>query len=180
MVRTQKFLCALAAGPTIVSADFIETCVKDGEVPDVDNFLLKDKENEKKFKLKLQDAVSRARANKRHLLRRVPIYCTQEIPNEPSTYKAIVESNGGLFYEYKGRGGATIKPVSPEDDDGPAEPVYLLTGERPEEKRLWPKFTEMAKAGNMIPRIVRTEWLLDVAMSQQLKWNDSYMVKEYK
>jgi hypothetical protein len=178
MVRTQKFLCALATGPTIVSSDFIDTCIQEGEVPEVEDFFLKDKDNEKKFRLKLQDVLARAKANKRSLLRRVPIYCTAEIPNGPGTYKAIVESNGGMFSIYRARGGSTIKPTNPEDDDGPPEPVYLLTGTRPDEKKLWPKFTEMAKAGNMIPRIVHSEWLLDVAMSQQLKWNDGYLVQD--
>ena len=172
MVRTQKFLCALANGPVIVSADFIDTCLKKGEVPNVNKFLLKDTESEKKFGLKLKDVVARAKANKRTLLRRVPIYCTPEIPNGPETYRSIVEANGGTFALYRGR--PVIKKISPEEDEGPAEPVYLVTGQRPEEKKLWPKFIEMAEAGNMIPRIVLSEWLLDVAMSQKQKWNNSY------
>jgi hypothetical protein len=175
MVRTQKFLCALATGPTIVSSEFIDACITNGKIPNIKDFLLRDQESEKKFKLKLQDVVARAKANKRSLLRRVPIYCTAEIPNGPDTYKAIVESNGGIFSIYRARGGSTIKPTSPEEDDGPPEPVYLLTGTRPEERRLWPKFTEMAEAGNMIPRIVIHEWLLDVAMSQQLRWSEKYL-----
>jgi len=125
--------------------------------------------------LKLKDAVTRAKANKRSLLRRVPIFCTAEIPNGSDTYKAIVEANGGTFAVYRGR--PTIKKVNPEDDEGPAEPVYLISGKRPEERKLWPRFTEMAKDGNMIPRIVDTEWLLDVAMSQQQKWNDRYLAE---
>jgi hypothetical protein len=36
---------------------------------------------------------------------------------------------------------------------------------------------QMAKAGNMIPRVVNYEWLLDVAMSQQLKWNERYLIE---
>lgn len=175
MVRTQKFLCALATGPVIVSSEFIDACIRNGEIPNAKDFLLRDQDNEKKFKLKLQDAISRAKSNKRGLLRHVPVYCTAEIPNGPETFKAIVESNGGIFGIYRARGGSTIKPTNPEDDEGPPEPVYLLTGTRPEERKLWGKFTEMAKAGNMIPRIVMHEWLLDVAMSQQLKWNDRYL-----
>ena len=177
MVRTKKFLCALASGPIIVSADFIGHCIKHGEVPDPEKFPLKDSDNEKKFGVKLKDALIRARANKRSLLRRVPVYCTPEVPME-DTYKDIVESNGGTFFIYRARGGATIKPTTAEEDDGPAEPVYLLSGTRPEEKKLWPRFIEMAKAGNMIPRIVKTDWLLDVAMSQQLKWDKSYLSSE--
>ncbi len=172
MVRTQKFLCALASGPTIVSSDFIDTCIKKKELPRTADFLLKDHENEKKFGLKLKDVVARAKANKRSLLRRVPIYCTGQIQNGPGTYKAIVEANGGTFALYSGR--PIIKKTSAEEDDGPAEPVYLLTGQTPDEKKLWHKFEEMARDGNMIPRVVEAEWLLDVAMSQQHKWHDKY------
>lgn len=177
MVRTQKFLCALATGPVIVSSEFIDACIRDAKLPDAQSFLLRDQDNEKKFKLKLQDAVTRAKVNKRSLLRCVPVYCTAEIPNGPETYKSIVESNGGIFSIYRARGGSTIKPTKPEEDDGPPEPVYLLTGTRPEERKLWEKFSEMAKAGNMIPRIVVHEWLLDVAMSQQLRWSEKYLAR---
>jgi len=174
LVRTKKFLCALASGPTVISTDYIDNCVKKGELSRTDNFLLKDNAKEKEFGVKVKDVVARARANKRCLLRRVPIYCTQEIPNGAETYKAIVEANGGTFAIYSGR--PTIKKVNPEDDEGPAEPVYLISGQRPDEKKLWPKFAEMAEEGNMIPRIVDPEWLLDVALSQQQKWKESYLI----
>ena len=175
MVRTQKFLCALASGPTIVSSDFIDACIKKQEMPKVEDFVLIDKENEKKFGLKLKDVLARAKANKRILLRRVPIYCTKDIPNGPETYRAIVESNGGTFAVYTGR--PTIKKTNPEEDEGPAEPVYLITGHKPIERQLWPKFAEMANEGNMIPRIVTTEWLLDVAMFQKQKWDKKYLAE---
>lgn len=176
MVRTQKFLCALAAGPTIVSSDFIDACISDGAMPLINDFLLKDKDNERRFNMKLKDIVARAKANKRQLLRGIPIYCTAEIPNGSDTHKAIVEANGGVFSIYRARGGSTIKPTNPEsDEESDPEPVYLITGQRPEERRLWPKFKEMAKAGHMEPRIVHSEWLLDVAMSQQLRCGDTYL-----
>ncbi|CAL3968775.1 unnamed protein product [Diplocarpon coronariae] len=176
MVRTQKFLCALATGPTIVASSFIDACAgsRTGKIPKIDDFLLKDVDNEKKFGLKLKDVISRAKVNKRCLLRRVPIYCTNEIPNGSGTYQSIVEANGGTFALYRGR--PTIKRTTAEEDDGPAEPVYLLTGQTPAERALWPKFEQMARDGNMIPRIVDTEWLLDVAMSQQNRWNEGYLV----
>jgi hypothetical protein len=173
MVRTQKFLCAVASGPTIVSTDFIDTCIQKGEIPDIDDFLLKDLANEKKFNVKLKDILNRAKVNKRSLLRRIPIYCTEQIANGPDAYKSIVKANGGECLVYRGK--VMIKPTKPEEDDGPAEPAYLITGPRPDERALWPKFTEMVEKGNMIPRIVHAEWLLDVAMSQQLKWGEDYL-----
>jgi hypothetical protein len=177
MVRTKKFLCALAMGPTIISTDFIEACVslKKGDAPDIDSYVLKDTANEKKFGLKLKDVVHRAKANKRSLLRHVPVYCTKDIPNGPETYKEIVEANGGHFAVYNGK--PVIKKVDPAEDEMGGEPVYLVSGDKPSERRLWSSFVEMAEAGNMEPRIVTTEWLLDVAMAQQLKWDDKYLIE---
>ena len=176
MVRTKKFLCALAMGPTVISTDFIDACasIKKGNGPDIDSYVLKDIPNEKKFGLKLKDVVHRAKANKRSLLRHVPVYCTKDIPNGPDTYKEIVEANGGHFAIYSGK--PVIKKVNPEEDEFGPEPVYLISGDKPSEKRLWSSFNSMAKDGNMEPRIVVNEWLLDVAMAQQLKWNDRYLV----
>ncbi|RDL42012.1 BRCT protein [Venustampulla echinocandica] len=175
MVRTKKFLCALAMGPTIVRSDFIDACIKTGEVPDAEDFNLKDSDNEKKFKLKLKDVGRRAKANKRSLLKRVPIYCTQDIPNGPETYEDIVKANGGIFAIYNGK--PTIKKTNPAEDEIGPEPVYLITGQKPTERKLWPSFAAMARDGNMLPRIVTTDWILDVAMAQQQKWDDSYLAE---
>ncbi len=173
MVRTQKFLCALASGATILSSDFIDTCLEHGEMPAVEDFFLRDTTNEKRFKLKLKDAVKRAKINSRRLLEDVAVCCTAEINNGPETFKAIVEANGGTFYVYRGRGSFVVKNDGDEDDE--TEPIYLLSGTQPEEKKLWPKFEKMARDGGMVPRIVVTEWLLDTAMSQEMKWDDNYL-----
>jgi hypothetical protein len=166
-------------GPTIISTDFIEACVsaKKGNVPDIESFVLKDAPNEKKFGVKIKDVVQRAKANKRSLLKHLPIYCTKDIPNGPDTYKEIVEANGGRFAIYTGK--PVVRKISPDEDDTGGEPVYLVTGDKPSERRLWSSFVEMAEAGNMDPRIVTTEWLLDVAMAQQLKWDDKYTIAAF-
>jgi len=175
MIRTQKFLTALAAGPVVLSTDFLDKCLEQDDAPP-ENFLLKDPQNEKKFKLKLKDAVSRAKTNAQKLLRGVVIYCTADIHNGPETYKAIAEANGGIFSVYRGRVGNLIKPSRPDEEEEEEEPVYLLSTTKPEEKRLWPKFEQMAKDGHMEPRIVSTEWLLDTAMAQKAKWEEKYLL----
>lgn len=174
VVRTQKFLCALASGVPVLSTDYITKCLSSGEMLPPQKFLLKDTANEKKFGIKLNESVKRAKDNRGALLHGVAVYCTEGIANGPDTFKSIVESNGGMFYVYRGRGGAVIKP-SESDDDEDMEPVYLLSGLKPDERRLWPKFDQMAKDGNMEPRIVVTEWLLDTAMSQSIKWDRHYL-----
>ncbi|KAG4025591.1 hypothetical protein MFRU_054g00200 [Monilinia fructicola] len=175
MVRTRKFLVGLAHGPTVVSDTFIEACIKAGKMLNVEDFPLQDTENEKRHKVKLKDALTRARANKGRLLNTIPIYCTADIENGFETYKDIAEVNGATFGVFKGR--PTIKPTKPEDDDGPPEPIYLISSDKKSEQAFYSKFEEMAKAGNMEPRIVKVEWLLDVAMSQQLKWDKHYLLK---
>lgn len=175
LIRTKKFLCALASGPTIISTDFIETCVKTGQLPKVENFILIDPIKEKEYGVKIKEIVARAKANKHSLLRRVPVYVTKYVANgDPETFQAIIEANGGTSGLYTGR--PTIKKVNPEDDEGPPEPVYLISGLGRDEKILWPKFMEMAKDGNMEPRIVDADWLLDVALSQQQRWDDRYLL----
>jgi hypothetical protein len=177
MVRTQKFLCALASGATIVSSEFIDVCLETGEMPPVEKYLLKDAANEKRFKLKLKDAVKRARFNSRRLLKDVAVCCTADIVNGPDTFRAIVEANGGIFYVYRGRGGFVLKRDGDEESQAhpESEPIYLLSGLKPDEKKVWPKFEQMARDGGMEPRIVHTEWLLDTAMSQEIKWDDNYL-----
>lgn len=141
-------------------------------MPSTDSFILQDKVNEKRFNVKLADAVKRAKANSRRLLGGIAVYCTEAIPNGPDTYKSIVEANGGEFCVYRARAG-TLKKT----DGGEDEAAYLLTGTTPKEKALWPKFTQMAKDNGHEPRIVQTEWLLDTAMSQEIKWNEGYLAK---
>jgi hypothetical protein len=174
-----KFLRTLARGVPVLDSSFIDACLESGKVPDAKDYLLKDKENEKKFGVTLERATARAKANKGRLLWGVPVYCTADIRNGVESYKVIAEANGALFKVYRARSGTTIKPTKPEEDIGGPDPVYLLTSMSPAEKALWPRFEDMARKGNMEPRIVVSDWLLDVAMQQQLTFDKKYLVKEY-
>jgi hypothetical protein len=167
-------LCAIASGVPVISAGFVDTCLAEGFLQPIEKFELKDKENEKRFNVKLKDVVKRAKANARHLLNNIPIYCTAEITNGAATFESIVRANGGEFSIYRGRAGTLAKSYSPADQP---EPVYLLSGNKQDEKKLWPKFNQMATENGHEPRIVTTEWLLDTAMSQELLWNPKYLQK---
>ncbi len=57
--------------------------------------------------------------------------------------------------------------------------MYLISGMLPAEKQLWPRFEEMAKNGHMEPRIVAADWLLDVAMTQELFFDERYSVPNF-
>ncbi|KAL2162029.1 hypothetical protein VTH06DRAFT_7814 [Thermothelomyces fergusii] len=177
MVRTMKFLRCLAKGPDVINSSFITACIETGKRPPIQDHLLVDKANEARFGVTIEKAVRRARANRGRLLWGVPIYCTAEIPNGVEAYKNIAEANGAIFKVYRARSGSTIRPTTEEEDGGAEpDPVYLLTGSSPAERQLWPRFQEMAHRGHMEPRIVMADWLLDVAMRQELSFDPKYLM----
>ncbi|KAG5984007.1 hypothetical protein E4U55_006372 [Claviceps digitariae] len=180
VVRTVKFLCSLARGAVVLSSDFIETVLESGEVPDVNDFILKDKKAEEKFDIDLKRSIARAKANRGKLLQGVPVYCTEKIQNGADSYRAIAEANGAIFKLYRARSGTTIKPTTAEQDGfAKPDPVYLLSSNSPEEQKMWPRFRDMAEQGHMEPRIVAPDWLLDVAMAQQVRFDKKFLVENW-
>ncbi|KAI2628230.1 BRCT domain-containing protein [Xylaria nigripes] len=179
LVRTVKFLRNLSKGAMILSSNWIEDCLDTAQRPDPHKYILKDKENEKRFGLKLETSIRRAKENKGGLLSGIPIYCTAGIKNGTESYQVIAEANGAIFIPYGPRSGTTIKPTKPEDDEGGPEPVYLLSTSTPEEKKLWNKFEDMARRGNMEPRVVASDWLLDVVMKQEVSFDKKYLVVNF-
>lgn len=190
MIRTQKFVTALAYAPVVVSSEFLDYCVEKGEVPPAEKFYLRDPETEGRLGIKLEDSLINAKRNQRHLLRGITVYCTPNVYGGAETYKAIVEANGGICMPFRARHGAisssntnhnNTSTANDDDEDGGEKKddqgsryVYLLSGDTREDTRLWPKFRQMAQEKGLVPRIVKTEWILDVAMSQELRWQDDY------
>jgi len=180
LARTEKFLKALARGPGVISSKFIEDVLDQGKMLPTKDYTLKDKQNEAKFGVKLQKAVARARANRGRLLWKVPIYCTENIANGTGCYKAIAEANGAIFKIYRARSGTTIKPTTAEEDGGAdPEPVYLLSSASASERAMWPKFEKMAREGHMEPRVVSSDWLLSVALRQEVDFDEEYLVSNF-
>ncbi|TGJ81739.1 hypothetical protein E0Z10_g7007 [Xylaria hypoxylon] len=179
LVRTVKFLRNLSKGAVVLSSNWIEECLDTKQVPAPDNYILKDTENEKRFGLKLETSIQRAQKNKGQLLAGIPIYCTAGIKNGIESYQAIAEANSAIFMVYGPKSGSTIRPTKPEDDELGPEPVYLLSTSTPEEKKLWKRFEDMARKGNMEPRVVASDWLLDVVMKQEVSFDMKYLVAHF-
>ncbi|KAF5708613.1 hypothetical protein FMUND_10525 [Fusarium mundagurra] len=180
VVCTVKFLRALARGPTVISSTFVDQTLDKGTLLDVEDFILKDKEAVKRHNMVLETSVARTKANRGKLLVGVPIYCTEKTRNDPDNYKAIAEANSAIFNIYRARNGTTIRPTTAEEGgNAPPEPVYLLSSTRPDEKPLWEKFCDMAYKANMEPRIVPPDWLLDVAMAQQVRFDKKCLAEKF-
>lgn len=181
IVRTAKFLTAVAQAPTILSTDYIEACLDQEEFLDPAGYELDDKENEKKHNVSLRKALENAKANKGQLLANMRIYCPEKINGGFDTMQAIAEANGTSLTTYRGRH-MTIpsRRAGSQDgsDDGRAaeDEVYLISSDTDAEKRLYPKFVSAAEASRHTPRILNSEWLLSTALRQELQSTEQYEI----
>ncbi|EXJ71725.1 uncharacterized protein A1O5_05534 [Cladophialophora psammophila CBS 110553] len=173
IVRTQKFVTALAYAPLVISTDFIDACLEKDELLDPEQYKLRDKDNEKKFHLSLEKSRQRAKKNANQLLQGRCIYCTENITGGFDTFKAIVAANGGRCMLWKNRKGTTV-PSGRADSEASTDTdvnndVYLLTDHGKENQGLWSRFREMAEGSRKIPKILASDWLLETAMSQEIR-----------
>ncbi|KAG9768387.1 BRCT-containing protein 1 [Exophiala dermatitidis] len=180
IVRTQKFVTALAYAPMVITTDFVEACLKENKLLNPEDFLLQDKDTEKRLGISLKSTRERARQNQNRLLHGRIIYCMENIGGGFETFKTIVEANGGRCLLWRNRKGQTV-PSGRADSDASTDidvshEVYLLTDEKKENKPMWNRFREMAEGSRKVPRIVLTDWLLESAMSQQILPTDRYEV----
>lgn len=172
IARTRKFVCALAYGPEIVSTAFLDHCLENKEVPDLDEYELVDEEGEAKIGFELAESIELAKENKRRLLKGWQIFVTEKITGGFQTYKDIIEVNGGTCCMFKAK---TNMGVAKNKLDGQSdEELFLVSGMSTEERKLWEPFKAMARKAEMVPRIVRSDWLLNVTMAQKIHWDDDW------
>ncbi|OAP60883.1 hypothetical protein AYL99_05885 [Fonsecaea erecta] len=178
IVRTQKFVTALAYAPLVISTNFIDACLVEDKMLDPEKYKLCDKENEKRFHLSLAKTRQRAKQNANQLLRGRCIYCMENIRGGFDTFKAIVVANGGRCMLWKNRKG-TIVPSGRADSEGPTDAdanhnVYLISDISRENQGLWSRFRKMAEESRKVPKIVASDWLLEVAMCQEIRPTKPY------
>eukprot|EP00438_Fugacium_kawagutii_P002721 Skav222423 [mRNA] locus=scaffold2890:193787:195334:+ [translate_table: standard] len=113
--RTTKLMCAVCAGLHIVIPEFIDECIRAGEVIEEEPFLLKDEAGEATFVAKhqlssfsLQAAVQHARSHP-GLLRKKSVYWSGGSAAELEELRVLVEAAGGRWLKRKPR-----KPRKPQ------------------------------------------------------------------
>lgn len=184
ILRTQKFICALAHAPIFLSTDFVNDCLTQNKRLQPEDYMLQDPEGEKRLGCGLSDALARAKSNKGQLLQGYSIYCTEHIHGGFETYKSIVEVNGAKCLMYRARAGstATLRAGLDEESDsneaGTPGSVYLISGTTPDEGKLWPRFRQMIEGMGKNPLVVRNDWVLDLALSQKHQWRDWYALSD--
>ncbi|KAK0212813.1 hypothetical protein DFS33DRAFT_1284670 [Desarmillaria ectypa] len=95
VVRTEKFLCALAVSPWILSPEWaIESVVSNKLLPE-DDYLLQDQTNERKYDFQLSHAVAKARTLKGQLFAKMVFYVTAKVSVDHKLLKNVVTAFGG-------------------------------------------------------------------------------------
>ena len=174
ILRTKKFLCAMANGPFLINTDFVDQCLAENELLRPEDFPLEDANGEEQYDMNLPKALERARCNKGKLLNQRTVYATDGVRGGFDTYRAIVEANGGKCFLFKGRAGLTFS----DQVEICQEEIYLISGLSPSEAKLWPKFSSMAEQAGRVGRVVKTDWLLDLALSQEIHGHEKYAIGE--
>ncbi|KXL51627.1 hypothetical protein M433DRAFT_59967 [Acidomyces richmondensis BFW] len=189
ILRTRKFVAALASAPLVVHTKYLDTALKQGKLMEIPP-ILQDRDTEERLGFRLKDALERARLNQHQLFRGWPIFVTKDAPGGYDTFREIIELNGGDVYLYQGRTGLTLpKPLKRQDatatregqsqgDEDSSDHVYLVSGTSEAEVKLWKAFHSLAERQAVKARIVKTDWLLNAAMSQRVVWDEKWMLSE--
>ncbi|KAF3918499.1 hypothetical protein ABW21_db0205495 [Orbilia brochopaga] len=171
LVRTEKFICALARAPIIVNSTWVSECLSHRSIVDTKPFLLRDSEGEKRLHISLPQSLERALQNDGKLLDGLTVYVTPNVSGGWDTFRKIVEANGGTGLLFK-----TIKrgAIAENKDAVTTKRLVLLAGGK--EDKVTGGFRKMAKEAGWEPLVYRTDWVLDVAMTQKLVWSDKYLL----
>jgi hypothetical protein len=188
ILRTPKFVCALASAPLVVDTTYLDAALKQKKLME-NPAILQDRDAEKRMGLNLANALGRAKINDHKLFRGWSIFVTRDIPGTFETFKSIITLNGGQAMMYQGRTGTTIPKRRLRDDpsaggesqhqggDDEYDCVYLVSGSSDAEQKQWKSFTDLAAKQDLEARIVKADWLLHAAMSQQITWKDMWELK---
>ncbi|KAI5293859.1 hypothetical protein KEM52_005097 [Ascosphaera acerosa] len=176
ILRTPKFLSAVAYAPQILSDRFVEDCIAQKTLPAPEDYLLRDAASEKRYKISLQDVRARAQANQNNLFQGMTFYCIENIQGGYDVFRSIAETNGGQCLLYRGRSGSVRRREKaggesgkgsgdkPDEDD-----AILLSGDAAPQKKVWEKFRDHAKQVGRRPRIVRVDWLIECVLAQEVR-----------
>ncbi|KAK4948216.1 regulator of Ty1 Transposition [Elasticomyces elasticus] len=210
ILRTRKFVSAIAYAPTIVATSYLDHVLKQNKLPEPTDHPLSDLANEEKYGLSLSESIQRARLNfdpetrRGRMFQGWTIHVTTDVTGGFDTFKEVVQSNGGTCLPYRGRTGLKLQPRRPvaeqhergkngeetshslptplpsfgADDEVEMRTVYLVSAETEDDSKLWDKFRRTAEKQDLRARIVRTDWLLTAAMSQQVGWDEKWELRK--
>lgn len=176
ILRTKKFVSALACAPLVVDTSFLEYALSKKKLQE-DPPMLKDKDNEERLGFTLSESLKLAKQNKRKLFANWAICVTKDVNGGFDTYKEIISLNGGETMMYQGRQKLSLaKPTNQAGNE--FDYVYLVSGKSEAEMKLWKKFRENASSQGLEAKIVSSDWVLNAAMSQKITLSEKWVLDE--
>ncbi|KAI0056886.1 hypothetical protein BV25DRAFT_1813329 [Artomyces pyxidatus] len=152
--RTEKFLCAMAVAPHIVTEKWATASAAAQKFLPPEKYRVVDPENEKKFEFKLADALHRATQNKGRIFADMVFFVTPNVPVERKLLKNVVAAHGGQ-----------MRPQNPTVRALNGKSNYFVIS-CPEDASIW---KPLADAGHPI---YTKELLLNGALTQEIRWDD--------
>ncbi|WPG99757.1 Hypothetical protein R9X50_00257600 [Acrodontium crateriforme] len=187
ILRTRKFVSALASAPVVVDTKYLDTALKQDKLIEKPK-PLQDRDTEGRFGFKLCESLERARVNSHKLLSGWTIYVTEGINGGFETFEEIIKVNGGVALLYAGRTGLNVQRRMRDPDAGSESQhqgdddeynfIYLVSGESDKDTRYWKTFRDMIDKTGLQSRIVSSDWLLNAAMAQQIRWDPKWELRE--
>ncbi|KAK4508351.1 hypothetical protein PRZ48_002089 [Zasmidium cellare] len=174
ILRTKKFVCALACAPLVVDTSFLDIALSKKKLLE-DPPMLKDRDGEERLGFTLADALERAKKNKRKLFKNWAICVTKDVNGGFDTYKDIIGLNGGEAFMYTGRPNMRFS-APPEGANDDFDYVYLVSGQTPAEVELWKKFHNDIESRGLQARVVSSDWVLNAAMGQQVQFQEKWLL----
>ncbi|KAF8058683.1 hypothetical protein FPV67DRAFT_1523362 [Lyophyllum atratum] len=158
LVRTEKFLCALANAPFILTEKWATESAAAKTLLDEGKYFLNDKGNEGKFDFVLADALARAKELQGTLFSKMVFYITPKVPIDIKLLKNVVTACGGQVNTQPPT--LRILNASPER--------FIISC--PEDASIW---RPVAQAHPVYTH----ELILTSALKQEINWkNESYRV----
>lgn len=157
IVRTEKFLCAIASSPFVLTEGWVNSSVRTGKLLLETDFLISDPESERKWNFKLSTSLERAKREDGgdSLLKGMSFYVTPKVEIDLKLLKAVIASAGGQVQ--------TSKPTT-----------RILKGNKnrhviscPADQSIWRPLVEEGYT------IYSTELILLAVLTQEIRWKDS-------
>lgn len=106
------------------------------------------------------------------------IFVTKDINGGYDTFEDIIKANGGQPFLFQGRPGAInsrrAASESEEEESEIESTLHLVRGDSTAEAKLGEKFLQMAEKAHWKAKVVTPDWLLNSALAQELKDEDSF------
>ncbi|EIW75709.1 hypothetical protein CONPUDRAFT_112253 [Coniophora puteana RWD-64-598 SS2] len=155
VVRTEKFLSAMAVAPFIVTEEWAKDSAKAGTLLPEDKYSISDKTSEKKWNFKLADALERAKdGGGTRLFRGMVFYVTPKVPIDTKLLKNVVASGGGAVQTAS----PTVRSLKGKENR------YVVSC--PEDISIW---RPIAQEGYPV---YTAEMLLLAILRQEIGWED--------